>query len=69
MGVITSLKYDAKGQPRISCETSHPDGARAGAFSIGGKIFNYEIKNADTKDFFAEVTAAEITERLLEEQW
>jgi hypothetical protein len=61
-GEIQTLRYDDRGNLRISASVTHEQAKRAGAFSVGAKVLAYELKDADSPDFYALVTSAEIAE-------
>ena len=43
-------------------QVDHPAALRAPAFSVAIKVVDYEIRDADSPDFFALITRAELTE-------
>jgi Caudovirus prohead serine protease len=61
-GTVDSLSYDAHGNLKVVATVDHPLVRRAGAFSVGARVLDYEIRDAGTPDFHALVTRAEITE-------
>ena len=54
--------YDAQGNLRVRTSPLSGDARRYGAFSIGARIIQYTIHDADRRSFFAEVTAAALIE-------
>ena len=63
VGEIISLKYDDRGQLRISARVDDPTARRANAFSIGARILAYEIRDADSaENVHALISAAELVE-------
>lgn len=61
-GKIESLTYDAEGNLKIRAHVTHELAKRCGAFSIRAYIGGYELRNADSANFHALVTNAEIAE-------
>ena len=59
-GEIDYLGHDRNGSLAIIATVSHELARRAGAWSIGGRIIDYKICNADSGNFFAHITRAEI---------
>jgi hypothetical protein len=47
---------------RISAEVTHELARRANAFSVGARVLEYEIRDADSANFHGLITQAEITE-------
>ena len=60
-GSVDDLHYEA-GKLLVTCTVTHSRARRCSAFSIGCKVREYQIRNAATPDFFAEITRAELTE-------
>ena len=61
-GTIESLSYDDRGSLKIRAEVRHAQAARCNAFSVGARFLEYEIVDADNKNFHALIRSAEITE-------
>jgi Caudovirus prohead serine protease len=61
-GEIVDLEYDELGNLQVWTKVTHPLAKRTGAFSIGATILDYTICDADSPDFYALVTQAELTE-------
>jgi hypothetical protein len=61
-GKIHRLGYDDHGNLSIIAEADHALAKRCNAFSIGATVLEYEIRDADTPDFHALITKAEIVE-------
>ena len=61
-GRIEELTRDADGNLRIRATVDHEQGKRAPAFSVAATIHAYEICNADSPNFYALITSAEIVE-------
>lgn len=61
-GEITKLSYEDRGQLRISAQVSHERAKRCTAFSVTARILEYEIREADSPDFHALISNAEIVE-------
>jgi hypothetical protein len=57
-----TVSYDAHGALRVRTSALSGDARRYSAFSIGAKIIQYGIHDADHRSYFAEVVAAELTE-------
>lgn len=64
-GTIANLDYEDRGQVRIVADVNHELARRCNAFSICAAIIQYEIRNADSADFFALITKAKIDEESL----
>ena len=61
-GTIDELRYDAAGNLTVRATVTHAKAKRCNAFSIGGKVRAYTIKNADSPNFYAAVSRAELTD-------
>lgn len=61
-GRIDEIDYDARGNLRIRALVTHPLAKRCGAFSIGARILDYELRDETGPDFHALVTNAELCE-------
>lgn len=61
-GVITHLDFDDRGQLRIDADVTHELARRCNAFSVCASILQYEICIADSADYFALITKAQIDE-------
>jgi hypothetical protein len=59
---IDDLEYDDFGDLCVWTTVTHPMAKRMGAFSIGAVVLDYEIVNADSPNFHALTTQAELTE-------
>ena len=62
VGTIDALSYDDRGQLLIRATVTHEQARRAGAFSVGARVLDYELRDIDTPDFHALVTSAEVCE-------
>ena len=67
-GSIDELYYDAKGQLMVRATVTHPRARRCQAFSIGAKVRDYALRDADGQNFYAEVLKAELTDVSLVER-
>jgi hypothetical protein len=61
-GTVDALDYDQRGNLKIRATVTHPVARRCGAFSVGAKVIDYEIREADGPNFHAVITRAEVTE-------
>lgn len=61
-GRVQSLEYDDEGNLRIRAVVDHPLARRMGAFSIGAKVLDYEMRDADGENFYALISSAELVE-------
>lgn len=61
-GTVANLSYDSQGNLKICAEVRHAQAARCNAFSIGARVLEYEIRDADNANFHAEIIKAEIIE-------
>lgn len=60
-GIITNLGYDKSGHLRI-CAHTDVMARRCNAFSVGARILEYSIVDADNANFHALISSAEICE-------
>jgi HK97 family phage prohead protease len=61
-GRIDEIDYDERGNLRVRATVTHALAKRCGAFSIGARILDYEMRDELGPDFHALVTSAELTE-------
>ena len=61
-GKIEDLEYDECGNLCVWAVVTHELAKRCGAFSIRAVVNEYEIKDADSPDFYAIINSAELTE-------
>ena len=61
-GRIQDIDYDDYGNLIVCAEVHHPLARRAGAFSIGSTVNDYEMRDVDSENFHAVINSATITE-------
>jgi hypothetical protein len=61
-GHIHALEYDSHGNLTVRATVTHAEAKRCNGFSIAGTIREYEIHNADSREFFALITRATLDE-------
>jgi hypothetical protein len=61
-GVIERLEHDDFGRLRIRARVSHPFAKSCGAFSISTRVHRYELRDAETPNFYALVFEGELDE-------
>jgi Caudovirus prohead serine protease len=61
-GKIEDLEYDDCGNLCVWAVVTHEPAKRCGAFSIRAVVNEYEIKDADSQNFYAIINSAELTE-------
>jgi hypothetical protein len=61
-GRIESLSYDEGGCLLIRATVTHELARRCGAFSIGARVIEYEMRDVDGPNFYAVINCAELTE-------
>jgi hypothetical protein len=61
-GTVQELTYDSRGNLRVRARVEHPDARRLGAFSVGLRIVECELRNADSEHFHGVLKRVELTE-------
>ena len=61
-GRIDEMSHDSDGNLRIRATVTHEQAKRCPAFSVAAKVTAYELRDEDSPNFYAVITAAEITE-------
>ena len=61
-GTIDEIDYDQRGNLRIKATVTHPLAKRCGAFSVGARILDYEMRDETGPGFHALVNHAELCE-------
>jgi hypothetical protein len=61
-GSVEAISYTADGAVWIKARVTHYGAKMCGAFSVACRVLQYQILNADSADFHAVITNAELTE-------
>jgi hypothetical protein len=61
-GIVETLDYDINGILRVRARVEHPQARRLPAFSVGLRIIQCELVDADTPDFHGVLHRAELVE-------
>jgi hypothetical protein len=62
VGTVDNLEYDQRGRLSVTATVTHDAAKRCNGFSVGARVLEYEIRNADSADYYAVVTRAECME-------
>ena len=61
-GEIEELSYDQWGNLQIRARVDHEQARRCCAFSVAGRVLEYELRDVDTPNFHAVITDATLSE-------
>jgi hypothetical protein len=61
-GTVETLEYDSRCNLRVRARVEHPDARRLGAFSVGLRIVECELHDAESERFHGLLKRVELTE-------